>query len=771
MADPKYDIDFWEALVPEGERPISMSELSKRVGTLLETRPEYAQLPDADTLTFYSARSNGTSMNGAAVDLARQSDGAFGAIDNTTVGRNLGGLWDLSGQLQGLDPDSADAQRILEQAQARYGEFVKLDEPGQVIGSREFGSRLYESFDAPSNVYSRSATGDVVTLIPEATVEGAFYREELPNIVEGLAEGRIDRVNGVPAEAFSDLIETYRADPGAPGALDPFFERFKADIGYQIEQRGVDGLVEDYVEGRDVPRRPLDAAPARPDATDASRPDVTPDTVPDATPNAGLDGGGQASEAPRSGSVLDGAEADVRASTAAGASAADLADAGAGNLFDTDAIRRLGEASEAGQVRAFTADPDGRTAYLLDRSTGTMMEIENGRIVSANTFDSVQDANLAFGAKLDEAGRLFPEAFDGLPRVSGSLGEFAEHMDDIRAPGWVRSLAGTADEGASFLGKASKVLGPLGVAAAGYEVYNLESQLVDYSEMGLVSAEAVWAYRGVLTAHAAQATVDPSLVGGEVVVQEAYDAWVEHYDIPPTVAEALEPGSLLEDLDSARQWLGDRAEEAGVAIEEYATTRWNDPSLMIEDFRRVGRLGERIIGDAYERGAELAGEMQDYAQSRWEDPSLLADDAASAANTAWEGIKGAGNWVWDNTFGGGDEPDATTQILGEDPAMSVTVPLEDAARQFVLDREAAREAGDDVSAFEDPALREVFDRAQTHGVEAVTVEVREGMTYLERAEAIAKSVHDAGAEAERSNGLERAAEPAPEAEAELDAAY
>lgn len=61
-----------------------------------------------------------------------------------------------------------------------------------------------------------------------------------------------------------------------------------------------------------------------------------------------------------------------------------------------------------------------------------------------------------------------------------------------------------ASEGGKVLGTASKVLGPLGVAAAGTEAAGLEMKLQDFEDFGLVEPETMLAYRAILVTHTAQ---------------------------------------------------------------------------------------------------------------------------------------------------------------------------------------------------------------------------------------------------------------------------
>lgn len=427
-------------------------------------------------------------------------------------------------------------------------------------------------------------------------------------------------------------------------------------------------------------------------------------------------------------------------------------------------IDQIIEASAQGKMRAFSADPEGRSVYILDELSNNVHFIQDGVLQNTPPLEDLTDARLAFGSMLHNAGKNFPDAHTGLPRISGSIGELADHMSSLRAPGWVRSATNVAEESGSFLGRASKILGPLGVAAAGYEVCTLESQLVDYTDLGLITPEASWAYRGILTAHAAQAAADPSLVLGEGVVQGAYELWVEEYGVNDEVKEALRPGSLVRDLNELRGWVSDRAAEAGEAVGDYVISRADNPEQIIEDFRAAGRLGAQVLGDAYDRGAEIAKDLGEGLSARWDNPELILDDLVDVGEAARDGASwmwDRANGVWDSVFG--DDPEPGSVVLGDTPKVQLDMTLGDAARQFILDREAIREgSGGEAGVLDSYEVAELFNKADAAGVERVTVELSEDMTFSDRAREILTSVNAAY----QSANVERSVEPEPQRELE-----
>lgn len=93
-----------------------------------------------------------------------------------------------------------------------------------------------------------------------------------------------------------------------------------------------------------------------------------------------------------------------------------------------------------------------------------------------------------------------------------------------------------------------KVLGPIGFVGAGIEAVGLEGSAHAAFTKGDLSKEAFIAYQGILTGHTTQATVDPSLVAGELPVQAAYQKWAKAYGIDENSPEyeLYRPGALTD---------------------------------------------------------------------------------------------------------------------------------------------------------------------------------------------------------------------------------
>ena len=773
------ELRFWEAVAPNGSK-VTVEQLYQRLDAVLAANDDMIRLPDAEGYVLYSGdlhprgTPDNTSMHDAAKELYARSGGRMGIIDETVTGRSLGTFAELAGA-------SVGDQGLVDDIVARYGRYIDFDGSEARIGTQAFTDASYRAFDMPSKHFATYAHGDVIALSPQAWAGGAYARVELPTVLQGMESGRIDTLNGLDADDLAPAIAEARAKgfalvdppPADPRKIPAYLDDFPYETGRAqgnaamaesiTRAGGLDAYLGDVLDELGPARATPGADPDAPDSRTPPDTSVSPDArtpdvdVPDANPGRGA-------------SVFDDAVDDANALRAGspGASAGDLAARNASSLPVGERIDAIIEASSQGRMRAFAGDPDGRSVYILDEVSNSLHHIEEGVLRTSASFDDLQDAQLAFGSLLHGAGRSFPDAFDGLPKISGSLGELADHMASLRAPGWVRSAAGAADEAGSFLGRASKILGPLGVAAAGYEVYSLESKFVDFTSFGLIDAEASWAYRGILTAHLAQATADPSLVVGEGAVQGAYELWAQEHEINDEVKEALRPGSLVRDVAELSSWIGDRAAEAKESVEEYIATRADNPGLIIEDFEKAGRLGSVMLETAYDRGAEIAGDLGSYASSRWDNPELLGEDLKAAGTAIRDGARWVydrGSELWDRAFG--DDPAPETVMLGDSPSVELELSLGDAARQYVLDRDAVREAaGGQETVLDSDEVGQLFNSAQAAGVENVTVTLSEEMSSAERARAILEGVNSAYRSAEAERTVERSTEPEMELEAE-----
>ena len=78
--------------------------------------------------------------------------------------------------------------------------------------------------------------------------------------------------------------------------------------------------------------------------------------------------------------------------------------------------------------------------------------------------------------------------------------------------------------------------------------------------MGVIDEGGRLAYDALLSGHIAQATLDPTLVGGEAATQGAFKAWAQAHGVPEAYREELRPSSLVRDLGAgaaaAGSWMG-----------------------------------------------------------------------------------------------------------------------------------------------------------------------------------------------------------------------
>jgi len=424
--------------------------------------------------------------------------------------------------------------------------------------------------------------------------------------------------------------------------------------------------------------------------------------------------------------------------------APDVAPAALDDAALADSKARIAATDELGELRGFAATPDGSTSHLIDTKTSTIYTLTGDDLTGVQKFDNSQDAGHAFGRLMSEAAETHPSTFKGLPGVHNSLGALGSHIDDLGRPAWRKALGAFGEGAAEFGGKATKILGPLGIGFAGTEAYALEMKLQDYEEFDLVPEEAMLAYRGILTAHTAQATVDPSLVGGEVAVQVAFDEWAKAYGIVDNVKEALEPGSLLEDVADGAKWLGDQAEAAGMAVKDYAVSRWNDPGRLGEDWDNIKDTAEDAAvaaGNAIGYAAEAVG---DYAVDRYKNPEKLLDDAQAVGETIGEGAQLVGGAVIDgaesvggaissgakgawNYLFGNDESSVPEDAIDSTDIPPPVVPFGQAVGQFSDDRKILREL--------DPQSELQVTQAANHPeAEAMFIRLNdEGMTRFPKA--------------------------------------
>lgn len=288
---------FWEAVAPDGQR-VTIEALYQRLDEVLTENPDFIRLPEASSYALYSGdfdASSGVqsaSMYKAAISLAENSNGAIGIIDNTDVGKSMGLFGDLAYASQSRDD-------LLEGITKRYGDYIDFDASGSELGEKAFTDRFFAAFDNPSKHFAQHATGDIISLTPNAQLEKAYARMELPTLLRGLEEGRIQSINGLNADDLSVAIEEARLNGFATiehkqvrGTL----ELTEADYPYNRAKLSVDGrmvaqfddvtvnaFIDDTVDRVSQGQPPFtvetsDAARSAPDADARTVDPDTPDT-------------------------------------------------------------------------------------------------------------------------------------------------------------------------------------------------------------------------------------------------------------------------------------------------------------------------------------------------------------------------------------------------------------------------------------------------------------------------------------------------------------
>lgn len=207
---------------------------------------------------------------------------------------------------------------------------------------------------------------------------------------------------------------------------------------------------------------------------------------------------------------------------------------------------------------------EGNVSVVLNESERALVITENGR-QTVTQFDTVEEAQHAFGERIDAEATRRGE----LPtRYTGTYDDIADGFR--RSTGIIARVGGSLADVGRFLGKTARVLGPLGVVGATAEAAELGSKAHEMAEYGVIPDEAILAYDTMLAAHVAQATVDPSMVGGEAAIQLAFEEWADAYDIPDYMREELEPSSLME-MVFGEIAMRDAAPEQGALSETFTT--------------------------------------------------------------------------------------------------------------------------------------------------------------------------------------------------------
>ncbi len=143
-----------------------------------------------------------------------------------------------------------------------------------------------------------------------------------------------------------------------------------------------------------------------------------------------------------------------------------------------------------------------------------------------------------------------------------------------------------------------KMLGVVGALTVGLEVAGLTGKAHAAMADEQISAEAFATYEGLMAAHVAQGTLDPTLLGGEIVIQAAYDEWVEQFDVPPELVATLKPSSIADFFEgnpkSAEQLEFEVTYQTVMALDE------EQLATMPPEVQALAEMGKQVEQAEYE---------------------------------------------------------------------------------------------------------------------------------------------------------------------------
>ena len=243
-----------------------------------------------------------------------------------------------------------------------------------------------------------------------------------------------------------------------------------------------------------------------------------------------------------------------------------IRDASLGNTLDTSRgamseadARHVDDVLSDPKVKGFSVDPDMETQHYYSKAQNAVVTIDKDGTMSLERGTADRPAGHIFRDHLQEAAERFPDFHEGsLPaRITGGVSGVADAVAEANKTGVWKTLGNVAEDSGKFLGKASKILGPVGVGAATYEASVLEAKAREFEEYGALSEDAVMQYDLILVGHVGQATVDPTLVGGEALTKTAFETWANHHEITDEMKAELAPGLLIDLVGKAGQAIYD----------------------------------------------------------------------------------------------------------------------------------------------------------------------------------------------------------------------
>jgi len=668
--------DIWDALTKDG--PVLVEELQDAVEVLLADQPNLAVNPDVKTSLLYSGGIHKLGAFEVSQDLSARSGGNLGTVDMTPIGKVLG-------ELTESNPDLSLADNV-QAMKDKFGDRIDFG----ALDDDELLEEVYDAFKPASASYTAQIEGRVITATPSASSERVYARYEVPQIAEGIESGRITHVNGIESAAFKPFLDIKDPEAQRLALKEAFDESFTQNL--------------------------KETRPEAYRAVDGERGFIAADTEDMQILGASEDIEMDRPARPAKGHIPSREFIEGVESNRAGMNrpAALLSDDVALARTKYDVLSDL-------KVKGFSVDPDMEAQHYYSKSQNAVITIEKDGGISLERGTADRPAGHIFHDHLQNAAERFPEFHEGrLPaRIPGGLDGVAEAVANMNRTGVWKTLGNVAEDGGKFLGKASKLLGPVGVGAATYEAATLEAKAREFEDYGALSEEAVLQYDAILLGHVAQATVDPTMVGGEAVTKTAFEKWADHHEISDEMKAELAPGLLIDMVGKAGEAIYDTYKD----VKGYGAELSKEVTEALEDIAGVPSHRD-FIEDIAPYSAPRGGGLRDlfglprFGIGSWQEGALQPDESHSGSATLQH---------------------ASFTEADMMPEGSSNVTLEDAINMLAEDQKtltAATEQGQSSAIGEvlnHPDAAQMFQNLHSHGVKTLTAEITPDMSAEDRA--------------------------------------
>lgn len=156
-------------------------------------------------------------------------------------------------------------------------------------------------------------------------------------------------------------------------------------------------------------------------------------------------------------------------------------------------------------------------------------------------------------------------------RISVEIGQVVEEV--AQKPGMLRA----AFESAAPILKTTGivVLGSLpiiGLLPNTVEAAELKGTLAEAIDRGEISRNALLEYDVIMGGHVAQG-LDPTMIGGELGVQAAYNDWADRYNVQGELREKLQPSSLALMIKDGGEYLAETLPQASYDVAAYTAVQ------------------------------------------------------------------------------------------------------------------------------------------------------------------------------------------------------